>query len=132
MPRGNRTGPLGQGPMTGRAMGYCARFSNPGFMNPGPGFRRGFGFGRGFGQGLGFGRGRGGRRFGFDDFWRYPYPQAMPYDYPYTGPAPDPSSFQLSKEDELQHLKQESEILHQQMEDISKRIEELEKKKKKD
>ena len=41
MPRGDGTGPAGQGPMTGRRMGYCAGFNMPGFMN--------FGFGRGFG-----------------------------------------------------------------------------------
>lgn len=66
MPRGNRTGPTGQGPMTGRAAGYCAGFSTPGFANPAPrlgmGFRRG---GIGFsGRGSGFSRGRG-RGFGF-------------------------------------------------------------------
>jgi hypothetical protein len=33
MPRGNRTGPMGMGPMTGRGAGYCAGFSVPGFMN---------------------------------------------------------------------------------------------------
>jgi len=37
MPRGNRTGPAGMGPMTGRAAGYCA----PGFMNPALGYGRG-------------------------------------------------------------------------------------------
>ena len=46
MPGGDRTGPSGQGPMTGRGMGYCAGFNVPGFMNPG--FGRGFGRGRGF------------------------------------------------------------------------------------
>ena len=49
MPQGDKTGPQGQGPMTGRAMGYCAGFNTPGFMNAG--------FGRGMGRG--FGRGRG-------------------------------------------------------------------------
>ena len=46
MPRGDGTGPNGQGPMTGRRMGFCAGFNMPGFMN--------FGFGRGFGRGRGF------------------------------------------------------------------------------
>jgi hypothetical protein len=46
MPRGDGTGPAGQGPMTGRGMGYCAGFNAPGFMNPG--------FGRGFGRGFGW------------------------------------------------------------------------------
>lgn len=44
MPFGDGTGPSGQGPMTGRAAGFCAGFSRPGNSNPsGRGF---FGFGR--------------------------------------------------------------------------------------
>ena len=45
MPNGDRTGPDGRGPMTGRGMGYCNGFQTPGFMNSGfgRGFRRGFG-----------------------------------------------------------------------------------------
>ena len=37
MPRGDRTGPAGLGPRTGRAAGYCEGFSVPGYMNPTPG-----------------------------------------------------------------------------------------------
>lgn len=48
MPGGDRTGPTGMGPMTGRGAGYCAGTGAPGFVN------RAFG---GF-----FGRGRGGGR----------------------------------------------------------------------
>ena len=44
MPFGDGTGPMGLGPMTGRAAGYCAGYGMPGFMNPIPG--RGF-WGRG-------------------------------------------------------------------------------------
>lgn len=43
MPGGNRRGPLGQGPMTGRGLGYCG------------GFGGGIGLGRGGGRGRGFG-----------------------------------------------------------------------------
>jgi hypothetical protein len=59
MPWGDRTGPMGIGPMTGRAAGYCAGFANP--RVPGRGGRgRGRGWGRGMGQGWGSGfRGRG-------------------------------------------------------------------------
>ena len=46
MPRGDRTGPAGQGPMTGRGMGFCTGFNVPGYMNPG--------FGRGFGRRFGW------------------------------------------------------------------------------
>ena len=34
MPFGNGTGPAGLGPMTGRAVGLCAGFGVPGYMNP--------------------------------------------------------------------------------------------------
>ena len=48
MPAGDKTGPLGLGPMTGRGLGYCAGYSNPGYANPRPRrfFRRGFGWRR--------------------------------------------------------------------------------------
>ena len=39
MPNGDRTGPQGQGPLTGRGLGAC-----------GAGFRRGLGRGRGLGR----------------------------------------------------------------------------------
>jgi hypothetical protein len=51
MPQGDRTGPNGQGPMTGRGMGFCSGSNTPGYMNP----RSGRGMGRGFGRGRGFG-----------------------------------------------------------------------------
>lgn len=35
MPGGDRTGPIGAGPMTGRGRGACAGFSSPGYGNPG-------------------------------------------------------------------------------------------------
>lgn len=68
MPRGNKTGPNGDGPMTGRAQGYCTGNNQPGFINnqayPGMGFGRGArgGYGRGMGRGYGRGMGQG---FGF-------------------------------------------------------------------
>ena len=59
MPRGNGTGPMGLGPMTGRGAGFCAGYGVPGCMNPVGGRGGGsFGFGRGGGGfGRGFGRG---------------------------------------------------------------------------
>ena len=50
MPRGDRTGPSGTGPMTGRRMGNCVEESGAG-----AGF---FGRGFGFNQGRGMGNGR--------------------------------------------------------------------------
>lgn len=61
MPRGDRTGPIGQGPRSGRGAGDCAGSNMPGFMSGGRGFGpgRGFGAGRGMGYGRGMGSGRG-------------------------------------------------------------------------
>jgi len=60
MPGGDGTGPMGFGPMTGRAAGFCAGYPVPGYMNPIPG--GGYG---GWGRGLwgGGGRGRGWRNW---------------------------------------------------------------------
>ena len=58
MPRGDRTGPMGEGPKTGRQMGYCTGHDSPGFVAMNPNWRRGFG--RGLGRGWGRGRGPGG------------------------------------------------------------------------
>lgn len=60
MPKGDRTGPRGEGPLTGRQLGYGGGFKTPGFAKGGGGgWRHGF-FGRGrFGRG--FGRGYFGR-----------------------------------------------------------------------
>ncbi len=52
MPRGDKTGPAGQGPMTGRELGYCAGYNQPGYATTCP--KKGFGNGRGFGAGRGF------------------------------------------------------------------------------
>jgi len=57
MPRGDRTGPNGNGPMTGRRLGFCTGNDSPGFeMTPGGFFDRG---GRAYGRGFGYGRGMG-------------------------------------------------------------------------
>ena len=54
MPFGDRTGPAGSGPGTGRGAGYCGGSGVPGSMNPAAGrgaWGRGGGFGRGGGRG---------------------------------------------------------------------------------
>jgi len=59
MPRGNKTGPNGMGPMTGRRMGLCVGNSNVEI-------ERNQGVGNGFGRGVGRGAGRGsGRNFSY-------------------------------------------------------------------
>ena len=116
MPRGDRTGPAGTGPMTGRGLGYCAGYSTPGFTK---GVPRGGGGYRGFGYGRGFGRGRGYRA------WGYGPPAYGAGARPYYGEggyygAP------ASEEEELEILREEAEALKKQLEEINKRVEEIE------
>lgn len=49
MPRGDKTGPNGEGPGTGRQQGYCSGNDSPGYAVSGRGLGRGLakGFGRG-------------------------------------------------------------------------------------
>lgn len=118
MPRGDRTGPWGTGPMTGRGMGYCAGYDAPGYANPGPGFGRGRGWGRGWGGG-----GRGWRygyyTTGLPRWARYGYPPAWAYG-PYGPP--------VTEEQETELLKDQAEALKRELEAITMRLEELEKK----
>jgi hypothetical protein len=123
MPRGDRTGPLGAGPMTGRAAGYCAGYSVPGFMNSTGGYGRGWGrgHGRGFGRGWGRGFGRG--------WYTYPppvvgqpvYPQAYP---PVTQPQ-SPKQEVAALENYQKQLEAEKADLEQEMGGVKARIEEL-------
>ena len=121
MPRGDRTGPNGMGPMTGRAAGYCAGYSTPGFMNPGGG--RGMGMARGFRGGGGGGRGFG-RGFG------YQYPVNAGY-YPNVAPAaqyPVAGEPVYDSGQELEMLKNQAEYMKSSLENIKQRIEDLESK----
>jgi len=57
MPRGDRMGPSGEGPKSGRGMGYCMGNEHPGYMNS---FSNGGGgYGRRYHAGPGYGRGGG-------------------------------------------------------------------------
>ena len=75
MPLGDRTGPLGQGPRTGRGWGVCPPGetaypgTQPGLPRLGAGRGLGRGIGRGFGYGRGGGFGRGWRWKGFGRPW---------------------------------------------------------------
>jgi len=46
MPSGDRTGPMGQGSMTGRGLGYCEGHDSPGYEKGFGGRGRGYRFGR--------------------------------------------------------------------------------------
>jgi len=101
MPRGDGTGPMSTGPMTGRRAGYCAGYDEPGFANPAPrlGMRRGF---RGGGRG-----------------WRHWfYATGLPR-WARTGFAP---------QQETEALKEQAGWLKDQLDAINKRIEEIEQK----
>ncbi len=123
MPRGDGTGPVGMGPMTGRAAGYCAGYPAPGFMNPIGG--RGYG---GRGRGGGGGRGRRNRFYatGMPGWQRAgmgvpAYGEPPAYPTPYAAPfAPAATT-----EQELDALKGQAEYFGDALEDIKKRIEEL-------
>ena len=131
MPGGDRTGPGGMGPMTGRGAGYCAGYSTPGFMNPIPGRGFGLGWGRGFGRGLGLGF-RGGRRWGgyygapYGGMPAYGYDAQYAAPYGYAAPAGVPYGAAPSSQQELDALKGESKYLKDALEGIQKRIGELE------
>ena len=123
MPGGDRTGPAGQGPMTGRAAGYCAGYSVPGFVNPIPG--HGF-----WGQGRGGGRGRRNRYYAMGlPGWargvhgRPAFSNAMSYGgvAPYTPPY-TPT---VTKEQELDALKAQADYFENTLDEIKKRVEEL-------
>lgn len=76
MPFGDRTGPAGMGPMTGRAAGFCAGFPVPGYMNPSMG-RAGF-YGTGMPAVTPFGVGAYGYGAGYNvtyTGWGNPWPR---------------------------------------------------------
>ncbi len=94
MPGGDRTGPGGMGPLTGRGMGNCAGARPAGYgRGVGRGMGRG-GFGRGMGRGGGFGRGFG---------WGY---------------SPSP----VSPADEAGMLKSEASALQEELKAVQARI----------
>ncbi len=112
MPWGDRTGPLGMGPMTGRGFGYCAGYAAPGYANTG------FGMGR---------RGRGFRRmhhmFGWARYGAHPYGFA-PYAY---GFAPYAHQGTAPGVDEKKFLQDQADFLQEQLNEVRERLESLEK-----
>lgn len=114
MPAGDRTGPLGQGPRTGRASGFCSGYNTPGYVTSfGGGMGRGFGggMGRGFGRGMGKGRGFG-RNWNSGNAFAG-FHQGFPW-----GPT-------MTKEDEIRLLKSQSEYLKNSQKEIEERLNEL-------
>ena len=134
MPGGDRTGPMGAGPRTGRAAGFCAGYGVPGYANPHGNWGYGFGFGRGFGRGMGRGFGRGGGWGGFGPGWggSYNMPAAPGFaGYPGDYPENEPYGYPMSEEDEIKTLKSQEKFYANAIKKLSQRIEELEKQKNK-
>ena len=104
MPGGDRTGPEGFGPMTGRRMGYCIGNNHPGFTNQTSNY--GGRIGRGFSRGFGFGRGI---RFGFRR------------DYGYIPNENIPNVSQKTElENEIKILKDQLSFLEKQLSETKK------------
>jgi hypothetical protein len=120
MPFGDRTGPAGLGPGTGRGAGFCGGFGIPGSLNRGGRF----GF---FGGGRG---GRGRRNWfhatgltGWQRGFGWPWGPQGASGLPYAGP---------SSEGELDTLKDQAGYFESALASIRKRIEALEAKAKND
>jgi hypothetical protein len=119
MPGGNRTGPMGMGPRTGRSAGYCAGFNMPGYANDiyGGGMRDG--------RGLGRGRGRGRAMFGgWRDMGGY---RGRGFGRNLPNPYSDGLTYASGKE-EAAALKNQADAMREDLEAIHARIKELESK----
>jgi hypothetical protein len=121
MPRGDRSGPAGMGPGTGRAAGYCAGYPVAGYENPMPG--RGA-YGRGGGRG-----GRGHRNWyyatGLTGWQRASqdwYP-AQSGNASYRYPAPHS---QMVPQEEAKMIRGQIELLEKNIKTARERLGELE------
>ncbi|GAB6886617.1 hypothetical protein JCM13304A_01150 [Desulfothermus okinawensis JCM 13304] len=104
MPGGDRTGPLGAGPRTGRGLGYCSGSSHPGWV-----------YGRGYGRGMGFGRGRRcGRGFWGRGRWCF-----------YGAYVPTPYNVPYDEETEKRTLEAEANYLRNTLKEIEERLNQL-------
>ena len=114
MPGGDRTGPMGQGPMSGRGAGYCAGYNQPGWSSAPMGGAGGWGGGRG---------GRRGRRR-FQGYAMPPWGQVptapMPPSVAVTAMVTD-----KPLEQEFDHLQKQVELLSQNLEKIQLQLAEL-------
>ena len=132
MPGGDGTGPNGMGAMTGRGLGFCSGNERPGYtFAPGAGRGR---FGNA-GQGMygSYGRG-GGRRGNRNMFYATGLPlwarqNAGPV-YPAYGqgvPAYGQGAPAYSRDQEISMLKEDADYYRTMLDDISRRLGELEK-----
>ncbi len=125
MPRGDKTGPMGAGAMTGRGEGFCAGNDVPGYMSQsfGRNFGRGRGLGRGFGGG--FGRGFQGGRHHNQFFAGRP---ARMYPRNFTPPVPTEEFVAASQQEELSYLKEEAQYLKGALKNIELQMSKIQQK----
>jgi hypothetical protein len=112
MPGGDRTGPMGVGPMTGRGAGFCAGYGVPGYTNPGYGAGGAVFGGRG-------GRGRRNRFFATGvPGWRWFAGNFMPGWTAFSG-QPETS------QNEMEVLKGQAQYLENGLKELQARMEVL-------
>jgi hypothetical protein len=109
--------------MTGRGAGFCRGYGMPGYANGMPG--RGFGWagrggGRGGGRGFGGGFGRGFR----NRYWAAGTPGWANFG-PFPGPGPVYGT-DMTREEEIETLRQQAETFKAGLKDIERRLESLE------
>ncbi len=97
MPCGDRTGPVGNGPFTGRRLGYCAGNQVP----AGPVYGRGMGNRRGFARGM---------RRGYGNY---------PYSAPLYNNEPE------NRESDVAYLKETARALEDELNHVKGQIEKL-------
>jgi hypothetical protein len=114
MPAGNKMGPEGVGPMTGRKVGYCAGYTQPGFRSAGFGYGRMSMIGRG--------------RFHYD-----PYGRGSFFGHPwekgghFAADEFEPQPVSLDEEEHI--LSQQASRLKSQLDLINAHLEKLQAKK---
>ncbi len=107
MPNGNRRGPLGEGPRTGRGLGLCNGNSQPGSSNT-PGMGKGQGCRRGGGRG-----------------WRNWFrATGKTFQQRNATPVTEPKTEELSMKSQLQNR---MDVLQKELEVVRKQIERIEK-----
>lgn len=103
MPAGNRRGPAGMGPMTGRGAGYCAGYTMPGYANPMGGRMMGFGM------------------YGGHGYRNWFHATGQP-GWMRMGAYPQPAPAPITPEEEQQMLKDQEAWLQEQLDDVRSRL----------
>lgn len=114
MPGGDRTGPLGHGPMTGRGAGFCAGYAAPGYSTPA------------FGRGRGFGGGGRGRRTMYYATGLPGWARFNPVNPGWVANIPSGYPGPLTPENEMSALKTQADFFQNQITALNDRIRELE------